>query len=214
MAVFADAGRLRGDYLASMRVMNVGFRVQLFEQFDRRMSVSPVRALAFFHMRRELSTFFDVQVANVPAEALVTLQMRQDTQRGLLVIRDAYVNTTTHLPGDIEAITHTFEFVMRDFVAETLRLAEDEGDGGGRCFVCGNRPVEVVFQPCRHAAMCRQCFRQLRRTGDDQTFKCIICRRVLQSDEDLSAAQLAALCVGNTVNDSTGHAIILAVLTH
>jgi ribosomal protein S14 len=212
MAVFADAGRLRGDYLASLRGMNDDFRNQLFIEFDRMMLLSgQMRALPLFRMRRELSAFFDEKLANVPR---VTLQMRQDTERGLLVIRDAYVNTIARTPRDMQFLTATFEDVMRRFVAENLPLAEDEGEGQGRCCACNNRPVEVVFQPCRHACMCRQCFRQLRRTGDDQTFKCVNCARVLTGDEDLSAAQLAALCAGNTVNDSTGRAIILAIDTH
>jgi hypothetical protein len=128
MDVLAATARIRRDVMESMRTMKDDFRRDLFDLFERFMlwkdgdASYGGRALAFFHMRRALSADLDAQIANVSLVTCVNLQMCEDTERELLTVRDAYVNTQGRSTEDIQLIRRIFENVMRNCFAGSERI--------------------------------------------------------------------------------------------
>jgi len=224
----AIAGRLHTDYVQALREMNVNLRTQLFNEFERLMPISELRAFRFFKMRRHLRAFFDEKLAAASGVLLITPEMRRDFEVRLLRFRGGFLMSGSSAE-DEQNIRRIFHDVMRNFVAETTRLMEEEGiedesdeDGLQKCFACNRRHVEVVFLPCRHASMCRECSERLQGNGGGEVLvgdvmvdappeikRCPTCRTPLQGIEELTTAQLTSLCAGNIVNDSSGQAISL-----
>ena len=209
--------RSKIEYIALLREMIVGFRRQLFQNFELMMGRPSERvwALALFHMRRRLSVILNARIENALPMPMVDMQMRRDTVRELLAVRDAYRTTAGLPPINRETVDTIFDTVMRPFV-QSIPDEVAPHVLAGLCGVCLYGDVEVVFQPCRHACICNQCFGRLRPSGGtdalddtDATRKCIICRDTFESTEQLLPAQLAALRAGNRVNDRSGNPIIM-----
>ena len=190
--------------------MIVGFRRQLFQNFELMMGRSSERvwALALFHMRRRLSVILNARIETALPMPMVDMQMRRDTVRELMAVRDAYRTTAGLPPINRETIDTIFDTVMRPFV-QSIPDEVAPHVLPGLCGVCLYGDVEVVFQPCRHACICNQCFERIRPSGRDWTKKCIICRSVFTSTEQLLPEQLAALRAGNIANDGSGNPIIM-----
>lgn len=229
-------GRIHTEYVRALREMNVELRTQLFNEFERLMSISQLRALRFFKMRRHLRAFFDEKLAAVSRVLLITPAMRRDFEVRLLRFRGGFLMTGSSAQ-DAQNIRRIFDDAMRNFVAETIRLMreeeiEDESDEDGlqKCVACNNRHVEVVFLPCRHASMCQLCSAQLQGNGGGEILvgdievgdasmvdappeekKCPTCRAPLQGTEELTTAQLASLCAGDRVTDRSGQVIRLGI---
>jgi len=184
MDVLAATARIRRDVMESMRTMKDDFRRDLFDLFERFMLCKDGdasyggRALAFFHMRRALSAVLDAQIANVSLVTCVNLQMCEDTERELLTVGNAYVNTQGRSTEDIQLIRRIFENVMRNFVAGSERIrAQHADEQRGNCSICHERPIAVVFLLCHHACCCDECLGHLRAHEDDHRKKCPFCRR-------------------------------------
>ena len=98
-------------------------------------------------------------------------------------VRNIYENQANYI-HPIDQIDNNNNIISNEIINKRNINSNSDNKSSNlnkECIICVNNPIEIIFIPCKHRCLCKECYNECKKKNDVIIQNCPICRKQILS---------------------------------